>query len=61
MTILSVDVYAQKIATATDYNLKKAVEILQEEKVEAKIIGYCRQSQCRTTTPCAIYSKWQNN
>ena len=38
MTILSGNVYAQKNNTANDYNLKKAYEVLNEEKDEAKAL-----------------------
>ena len=38
MTILSSNVYAQKNNTANDYNLKKAYEVLNEEKDEAKAL-----------------------
>ena len=38
MTILSVDAYAQKNKTDNDYNLKKAYEVLNEEKDEAKAL-----------------------
>lgn len=36
LTVLSVNVYAQKNITDNDYNLKKAYEVLQEENDEAK-------------------------
>lgn len=36
--VLSGNVYAQKNNTATDYNLKKAYEVLNEEKDEAKAL-----------------------
>lgn len=36
LTVLSVNVYAQKNKTDNDYNLKKAYEVLQEENDEAK-------------------------
>ena len=36
LTILSVSAYAQN--TANDYNLKKAYEVLNEEKDEAKAL-----------------------
>ena len=38
LTTLSVNVYAQKNKTDNDYNLKKAYEVLQEEKDEAKAL-----------------------
>jgi len=38
LTALSVNVYAQKNNTANDYNLKKAYEVLNEEKDEAKAL-----------------------
>ena len=38
MTILSSNVYAQKNNTANDYNLKKAYEVLNEEKDDAKAL-----------------------
>jgi clan AA aspartic protease, TIGR02281 family len=38
LTTLSVNVYAQKNKTENDYNLKKAYEVLNEEKDEAKAL-----------------------
>ena len=38
LTVLSGNVYAQKNNTANDYNLKKAYEVLNEEKNEAKAL-----------------------
>jgi len=38
LATLSVDVYAQKNKTENDYNLKKAYEVLNEEKDEAKAL-----------------------
>ena len=38
LTAMSVNVYAQKNNTANDYNLKKAYEVLNEEKDEAKAL-----------------------
>ena len=38
LAALSVNVYAQKNKTDNDYNLKKAYEVLQEEKDEAKAL-----------------------
>ena len=38
LTILSGNMYAQKNNTANDYNLKKAYEVLNEEKDEAKAL-----------------------
>ena len=38
LTTLSVNVYAQKNKTENDYNLKKAYEVLSEEKDEAKAL-----------------------
>lgn len=38
LTALSVNVYAQKNKTENDYNLKKAYEVLNEEKDEAKAL-----------------------
>ena len=38
LTILSGNVYAQKNKTENDYNLKKAYEVLNEEKDEAKAL-----------------------
>ena len=38
LTVLSVNAYAQKNKTDNDYNLKKAYEVLNEEKDEAKAL-----------------------
>ena len=38
LTLLSINVYAQKNKTENDYNLKKAYEVLNEEKDEAKAL-----------------------
>ena len=38
LTVLSTNLYAQKNKTDYDYNLKKAYEVLQEEKDEAKAL-----------------------
>ena len=38
LTALGSDVYAQKTKTENDYNLKKAYEVLNEEKDEAKAL-----------------------
>jgi len=38
LTVLSGNVYAQKNKTENDYNLKKAYEVLQEERDEAKAL-----------------------
>ena len=38
LTVLSNNVYAQKTKTENDYNLKKAYEVLNEEKDEAKAL-----------------------
>ena len=38
LTVLNIDVYAQKNKTENDYNLKKAYEVLNEEKDEAKAL-----------------------
>ena len=38
LTILSTNVYAQKNKPENDYNLKKAYEVLNEEKDEAKAL-----------------------
>ena len=48
LTVLSGNVYAQKNKTENDYNLKKAYEVLNEEKDEAKALDLVN-SQLRGT------------
>ena len=48
MTILSGNVYAQKNNTANDYNLKKAYEVLNEEKDEVKALDLVNKQLLET-------------
>ena len=48
LTVLSGNVYAQKNKTENDYNLKKAYEVLNDEKDEAKALDLVN-SQLRET------------